>query len=217
MFTHVPHEFAKLSRTNDDGVRKYLTPTGEKYPSVTTVLSSYGAEGIAKWRARVGEAEANKISTRAANRGTSLHSALESYLHNNLMEDMNLLPTTKKLFLQIRPLIERINNIHCLETSLFSHNLKLAGTVDCVAEFDGVLTVIDFKTSSRLKKKEQIENYFMQATAYALMFEEMTGIHVPQVAILIAVESANFPQLMKDKPETYIDRLNHYIKLYEDR
>ena len=177
MFTHIPHDFPKLLQENVDGTRCYVTPTGERYPSVTTVLSEYGKEGIMEWRKKVGEAKANEISRKATTRGTGVHKALELYLKNEDVSSLEMLPNVKSLFVRMKQELEdKVNNIHCLESRLFSHELKLAGTVDCIAEHKGVLSVIDFKTSIRLKKKENIGNYFMQAAAYRQMFHEMTGL-----------------------------------------
>ncbi len=174
MFNHIHHDFPKLLQENVDGTRCYVTPTGEKYPSVTTVLSDYGKKELMEWRARVGEAKANEISRKATTRGTGVHKALELYLKNEDISSLEMLPNVKSLFVRMKQEIDaKVNNIHCLEDRLFSHELGLAGTVDCIAEHNGVLSVIDFKTSVRLKKKENIGNYVMQAAAYRTMFKEM--------------------------------------------
>lgn len=194
MFNHIKHEFPQLLQENVDGRRLYATATGERYPSVTTVLADYGKEGIMEWRKRVGEEKANQISRTATTRGTGVHAAIEKYLNNEDMVEVEMMPNVKSLFVQMKSELNKLNNIHCLETRLFSHELKLAGTVDCIAEYDGTLSVIDFKTSKRLKKKDQIGNYFMQGAAYATMFTELTNIPIHTVTILIGVDSANFCQ-----------------------
>lgn len=194
MFNHIQHEFPQLLQENLDGRRVYATPTGEKYPSVTTILADYGKEGIMEWRKKVGEEKANQISRTATTRGTGVHAAIEHYLNNNTMTGYEMMPNVKSLFYQMRSELNKLNNIHCLETRLYSHELKLAGTVDCIAEYDGTLAVVDFKTSKRLKKKDQIGNYFMQGAAYATMFTELTNIPIHNVTILIGVDSANFCQ-----------------------
>ena len=194
MFNHIQHEFPQLLQENLDGRRVYATPNGEKYPSVTTILADYGKEGIMEWRKRVGEEKANQISRAATTRGTGVHAAIEHYLNNNTMTGYEMMPNVKSLFYQMRSELNKLNNIHCLETRLYSHELKLAGTVDCIAEYDGTLAVVDFKTSKRLKKKDQIGNYFMQGAAYATMFTELTNIPIHNVTILIGVDSANFCQ-----------------------
>jgi genome maintenance exonuclease 1 len=207
-FNHVG--FARGSRpvpileqiTSDDGSRLYATPDGQKYPSVTTILSGEGKEAIDAWRARVGMDEAKRISLRATNRGTRLHGYTEHYLNNVLdfLDASDLI--SKELFQGFQPILEPINNIHCQETRLFSHHLKLAGTVDCIAEYNGRLSIIDFKTSSKPKQRDWIHNYFMQCAAYAIMYEEMTGIPVTQLVVLIAVEDES-PQVFIEKRDAW--------------
>ena len=207
-FTHLgfargSRPLPKLSQiTAADGTRVYETEDGLAYPSVTTVLSKLSEAAITEWRDKVGEAEANRISTRAAARGTKLHSYAEHYLNNasGFLDPIDLF--SQELFQSFKPILEPINNIHCQETKLYSHYLKLAGTVDCIAEYEGKLSIIDFKTAGKPKKKEWIHNYFMQCAAYAIMYEELTGIPVPQLVVLIAVEDEQ-PQVFKEKRNTW--------------
>lgn len=207
MFNHIHHDFPQLVQENLEGRRVYLAPNGERYPSVTTVLSDHGKEALMEWRKKVGEEKANEISRKATTRGTGVHKALELYLKNEDISQLEMMPNVKSLFVRMKQELDgKVNNIHCLEDRLFSHELKLAGTVDCVAEHKGILSVIDFKTSIRLKKKENIDGYFMQGAAYATMFNEMTGLSIDQVVILIGVDTANFCQTMIVKG----DELNHY-------
>jgi len=221
MFNHIHHDFPKLLQENVDGTRCYVTPTGEKYPSVTTVLSDYGKKELMEWRARVGEAKANEISRKATTRGTGVHKALEMYLKNEDVSSLEMLPNVKSLFVRMKQEIDaKVNNIHCLEDRLFSHELKLAGTVDCIAEYKGVLSVIDFKTSIRLKKKENIGGYFMQGAAYATMFNEMTNLNIEQIVILIGVDTANFCQTLTTKGleiRHYRQELQKYIDGYKSK
>ena len=221
VFNHIHHDFPKLLREDVLGTRMYVTPNGYRYPSVTTVLSDYNKEGIMEWRARVGEAKANEISRKATTRGTSVHKALEMYLKNEDISSLEMLPNVKSLFVRMKEEIDaKVNNIHCLEDKLFSHELQLAGTVDCIAEHNGILSVIDFKTSIRLKKKEQIGNYFMQAAAYRQMFHEMTGLLPRQVVILIGVDTANFCQTLvvkEDELELHRQELLKYIRAYQEK
>ena len=212
-FTHISHDFPVLKQVNADGTRYYQTPDGQNYPSITTVLSNYKKEGILEWRKKVGEEKANQISRQATTRGTSVHALIEDYLHN-LETQKDALPNAKSLFVQMKDALKHVDNIHCLETKLFSHELKVAGTVDCIAEYKGVLSVIDFKTAKRLKRKADIGGYFLQATAYAKMFEELTGINIPQIVILIGVDSSNFSQVLVEKPENYIDELKFELDNY---
>lgn len=221
MFNHIHHDFPKLIQENLNGSRVYVTPTGEKYPSVTTVLADHGKEAILEWRKKVGEEKANKISRQATTRGTGVHKALETYLKNEDISQLEMMPNVKSLFYRMKKEIdEKVNNIHCLEEKLFSHELKLAGTVDCIAEYKGVLSVIDFKTSIRLKKKENIGGYFMQGAAYSKMFTEMTNLPIEQVVILIGVDTANFCQTLvisKEEVVHYGAELQKYIDAYRSK
>ena len=203
----------KLEQINENGTRLYATPDGRRYPSVTTILSEHGKEAIEAWRNRIGHEEANRIGARAANRGTRIHTYTESYLKNESI-DFGLNIFTEELFNTFKPLLEPINNIHCLETRMFSHHLRLAGTVDCIAEYNGVLSVIDFKTASKSKKHEWIHSYFMQASAYAIMYEELTGIPVPDLHILVAVEDQE-PQIFSEKRNRWTRGLLDYRDIYE--
>jgi len=200
------------------GTRMYVAPNGQRYPSVTTVLADHGKEGILEWRKKVGEEKANEISRKATTRGTGVHKALELYLKNEDVSSLEMLPNVKSLFVRMKQELDgKVNNIHCLEDRLYSHNLKLAGTVDCIAEYKGVLSVIDFKTSIRLKKKENIGGYFMQGAAYAQMFNEMANLNIEQIVILIGVDTANFCQTLiikGDEIHYYRQELQKYIDKY---
>jgi len=194
--------------------RMYQTPDGSSYPSVTTIMSYMSQDSIKAWRERVGEEEANKISNQAATRGTKIHDLCEQILLNNEVSYDKLSLLDKEMFFKFRPLLDRIDNIHALETALYSHHLRLAGRVDCIAEFDGTLSVIDFKTSKKPKRKEWIDNYFMQCTAYAIMFEERTGIPIPTIAVLICVEGDD-PQIFIEKRDNYAEKLLNLRLDYE--
>jgi genome maintenance exonuclease 1 len=187
MFIHKDtNPLPKLQRvTQPNGVRTYETPTGERYPSVTTVTGLLKKDVILEWRKRVGNEEANKISSAAARRGTRIHTLCEKYLNNEVVQP-NLVDHHN--WNELKEYLDRINNIHVLEQPLFSHHLKVAGTVDCIAEYNGKLAVIDFKTSKRNKTKDDIHDYFMQCSAYAVAYEEMTGIPVPNILILISTD-----------------------------
>lgn len=202
-FTHVPTQLTELNTVTAHGKRFYQTPSGELFPSVTTVMSLYNKEAILEWRKRVGAEEANKISSKAARRGTKLHTVCENYLNNS--EIGTIMPDTMGLFKQIQPIIDKyVNNVYAIEAPLYSEHLKVGGRVDCVAEFDGKPAIIDFKTSSRIKTEDKIHNYFMQCAAYAVMFEERTGIPIPRIAIIMAVENGS-PLLFVKKRNDYID------------
>lgn len=201
MFTHIPHEFPKLKRTTSpDGTRVYETPSGRAYPSVTTVSGLLKKKAILEWRKRVGEKEANEISKKAANRGTRIHTLCEKYLSNDEITSGYF---DQDMWSSIKPELNRIDNIHALEQALYSDHLEVAGTVDCVAEYEGKLSIIDFKTSKKLKERNDIHDYFIQCSAYAVAFEEMTKIPVPRIVIIMAVED-NEPLIFKEKRDDWI-------------
>ena len=197
--------------------RTYTTPEGKKYPSVTTVLSILSEDAIREWRQRVGEEEANRISRRAAGRGTSVHSITEQYLRNNDNYTDGFLPNIVDNFNSIKPVLDQhIGKIYALEVPLYSDSIGLAGRVDCIAEFDGVLSVIDFKTSRRLKDKKHIENYFIQESFYAVAFEERTGIPVNKLVTLIAVDDEK-PQVFIQRRDTWVPKLIETVNEYKRR
>jgi genome maintenance exonuclease 1 len=161
-----------------------------------------------EWRKRVGEAEANKISTQAANRGTAIHTICEQYLLNETNYPKGVMPTNLATFKTLRPIIdENIGMIYGLEHFMYSDLLQTAGATDCIAEFNGVMSIIDFKTSTKLKQESWIQNYFLQATAYALMTEERHNVEVPQIVILIAVDHEEPQVFVKSKLE-YISKVH---------
>ena len=205
MFTHIHHDIQRIQRVETPEGRLYETPSGKRYPSVTSVTGLLGKEAIIAWRKRVGEAEANRISTRAANRGTRIHSLCESYLNNEHVEPDIFDAETWSSF---KPVLTKVNNIHCLETPLYSDHLQVAGTVDCIAEYEGKLAVIDFKTSSRVKRRDDIHNYFMQCSAYAVAFEERTGISIPNIVILMSVDN--------EPPLIFHEKRNQWINSFID-
>jgi genome maintenance exonuclease 1 len=208
IFEHSFFPKIELERVVIDGVRHYATPNGKRYKSVTTILSEKtDKKNLYEWRKRVGEAEANKISTQAANRGTAIHTICEQYLLNETNYPKGVMPTNLATFKTLRPIIdENIGMIYGLEHFMYSDELQTAGATDCIAEFDGIMSIIDFKTSTKLKKEEWIQNYFLQATAYALMAEERHGIEVPQIAIMIAVDHEEPQVFVKPKLE-YISKV----------
>lgn len=208
-FHHIVHDIPKLVRVDTENGRLYQTPSGRAYPSVTSVLSILGKREIMEWRKRVGEEEANRVSRRAKSRGTAVHSLCESYLRNEKAEPG---PFDLDTFRSLQPLLDRIDNIHCLETQLYSNYLQVAGTVDCIAEFDGKTSVIDFKTSTRVKSRDDIHGYFMQTSAYAVMFEELTKIPVGRLVILMSVDNED-PLVFVEKRDDWIDQ---FIKIRED-
>ena len=212
-FEILDYDFQSLPTENIDGKRYYITPTGEKYPSVTSVTGLLNKEAIKKWRKKVGEKQANKISTQAARHGTSAHQLFEDYIRNDNFEEKfkGAMPTTQQAFISVEKELNQIGTVHALESPLYSHNLQLAGRVDCIAEWEGEISVIDFKTSAKPKKTEWMQNYFIQETAYAKMFEDLTGKKVENIITLIAVSNGT-SQLFVEKPSEV-----YYTKLLELR
>lgn len=210
---HDVSKIGKLQQLNEDGVRRYLTPSGKKYPSITTVTSWQSAKAIAEWRSRVGNDVANAISKKATRRGTAFHSLCENYLQNNDVIGDNVSYDAKHLFLTVKHILDRIDNVHCIETQLYSDYIGVAGTTDCIAEYDGVLSIIDFKTATKIKKKAHIKNYFMQTSGYAVMYEERTSIPVPQVVIIMASDEGY--EVFIEKRDNYIFDFIDLVKQYK--
>ena len=198
-FKHVPVELTEMDAVTTDEGRKYHTPEGIDLPSITTVLSILSRDSIAKWRKRVGEAVANNIMRTAAKRGTAVHELCENYLNNEELGNQEVLPLA--MFTLLKPELDNINNIVMQEGGLYSDKWGIAGRVDCIAEYDGKITVIDFKTSTKEKKEEWIENYFIQCTAYCEMFEERYGRAIDQIAVLIVCEDGALQTFVKDKKD----------------
>ena len=189
MFNHVPANLPLLERETIDGVRFYKVPNEDEFlklVSITSVTSHWSREKFAKWRKKVGEEKANEITRKATARGTDMHSMTEHYLLNEDLPKVN--PMGDMLFKIAKPTLKKIDNIHSLEGSLYSKELGVAGTVDCIAEYEGELSVIDFKTSKAPKPREWIDGYFVQAAAYACMYYELTGIAVKKLVIIMACE-----------------------------
>lgn len=202
MFKHDLVDLEDLKIKVIDGKRLYVTPNGN-YPSVTTVTSLLVKEGIKKWRKKIGEEAANKITTAASKRGTSVHKAFEQLLLNE--EVSTLAPSNQFLYNDLAPILkEHIGMVKGVESPLYSDFLRVGGRVDAVCEWDGVLSVVDFKTASKPKQEGWIKNYFMQSAAYCVMFEERTQIPVSQIVIAIAVENEQ-PQIFVKKRDDYIE------------
>jgi genome maintenance exonuclease 1 len=209
------NDHVEVDPVSKDGVRFYPIPGADKYyPSVTSVTSFKNAQFFKKWRAKIGENEANRITARATQRGTAFHALSEDYFKGQLDIDRYLEnnPLSVRMFQSAKSTLDRINNIHCLETFLYSHYLGLAGRVDCIAEFDGELAVIDFKTSTKEKKEAYIENYYVQETAYAAMFFERSGIEVKKIVTLIATEEGTIQVFQKYNLDDYLQLLKSYIE-----
>ena len=216
-FKHIETDLPELTTKTIDRKRYYITPEGKEYPSITTVLSNRGKEGLFEWRNRVGHEVANYISGKAAKRGTAVHHMCEEYLNNvSFIEPDWWLDKQKNfltfcLFNQLRNgVLQRINNIHAQECGLYSDKYGVAGRVDCIAEYNRVLSIIDFKTSTSERNDEYNENYYIQTAAYAEMYEERTGIPTDQIVILVVTEDGQVQEFIKSKQE-YIPLLEEAI------
>lgn len=216
MFVHCPP--AKLpdlkSETFTDGKRYYVTPSGKKLPSVTTVVGAMKKQSIMEWRNKVGEVEANRISKLATGRGNRVHLLAERYLNNETIDWKREMPDAVEMFRTLIPYLGRIDNIHYQEQALWSETIGMAGRVDLIAEWDGVLSVIDFKTSKRIKKREDIFDYFAQCTAYSAMYEELVGKGIDQIVIVMAVENEE-PLIFVEKVSDHIETLMEHITYYK--
>tara|TARA_Y100001935_G_scaffold113452_1_gene94073 strand:+ start:4873 stop:5580 length:708 start_codon:yes stop_codon:yes gene_type:complete len=208
MFKHDEVSVPELSTKNINRKRFYQTPEGKLYPSITTVLQKRKMAGLMEWRKSVGDDVANYIARTAAHRGTKVHHMCEDFLNNNFDEEVhkkNFLPYV--LFGQMKPvLMQKVNNILAQECGLYTDKYRVAGRVDCIAEYNGVKSIIDFKTSRKERNDEWNESYYIQASAYAEMFEERTGIEINQIVILVVTEDGVVQEFIKDKGE-YIPKL----------
>ena len=214
-FVDVDLKVPEVEPVNQDGIRFYPIPGADKYyPSVTSITSFKNASFFAGWRKKIGEEEANRITNRGTQRGTAFHSITEDYVKGELNLDSYLAnnPLSVRMFQSAKSTLDRIDNIHCLETFLYSHYLGLAGRVDCIGEFDGELAVIDFKTSTKEKQENYIEHYFVQETAYAAMFLERSGIEVKKIVTLIATEEGSVQVFEKYNLDDYLQLLKSYIE-----
>ena len=214
-FTHVAHdyEFKKLKTINIKGKRYYNVDKNLHLPSITSITGSLPEKlkGLREWRERVGEKEASKITVQASRRGTKVHELIENYLNNDLDNKFVL---GRDMFETMIPVLDNIDNIYEQEVPLWSCELGVAGRCDCIAEYDGVLSVIDFKTSRKPKQESWIKDYFLQACAYSKMWEERTGSSIDQLVILIAVDNAE-PQVFISDANEWHDELKSII--YENK
>ena len=215
MFTHVDLKLPKLSRETIDGVRYYSVPDEDellKLVSITSVTSHFNKEIFVNWRKKVGNEKADKITKAATKRGTDMHTLTEHYLKNDDLPEVP--PISDFLFKISKGKLKLINNIHALEGSLYSKELGIAGTVDCIAEYDGELAIIDFKTSKKPKPREWVEHYFVQCMAYGCMLYELTGISIKKLVIIMACENGECVIYEEYDKAKYIKLLSKYIKKF---
>ena len=211
-FNHIDIELPKLSRQTIDGVRYYSVPDEEellKLVSITSVTSHFNKDIFVKWRKKVGNEEADRITKRATKRGTDMHTLVEYYMKNEELPEVP--PISDFLFKISKANLKRINNIYALEGSLYSKQLGIAGTVDCIAEYDGELAIIDFKTSAKPKPRKWIDHYFVQCMAYGCMLYELTGISVKKLIIIMACENGECVVYEERDKSKYIKLLTEYI------
>jgi len=218
-FKHELVQLKELNTKSSDTGRFYETPEGQSYPSVTTITGLLSKASILAWRQRVGDSKADAITKAATTRGNKVHKMAEMYLRNEMASQINLfedpMPHIEDMFFQLTELLDNsIGIINAIEAPLYSDQLKVGGRVDVIAEWDGELAVIDFKTSSKPKKESWIDGYFMQSSAYALMFEELTGIKINKIVIAIAVENNRSQVFIKDSTE-YLQQFIDLRKTYD--
>lgn len=220
MFNHQDVTFESLTRETIDGVRYYKVPGTDKLvklPSITSVISYRNRLKFKEWEERVGLEEANRIRRKSTSRGTDAHTLIEQYL-NNEKEFKEVQPLSQYLFKQAKPTLDNIDNILCQEQAMFSHTLGIAGSVDCIAEYDGELAIIDFKTSAKAKPRKWIEDYFVQCAAYACMLYEMKGIIVKKFVIIMTCEDGEVKVYEERDKSKYINLLSEYIREFvEDK
>ena len=219
MFNHLEgYEPIKLPVKQINGNRYYTTPEGKSYPSVTSVTGLMNRVWLKKWKDAVGEEKANKISGKAMARGSRYHKLQEEFINNELTEERinALTPLDLMMFNQTKELTSRMGDIYMLEGSMYSDELEMAGRVDCIAEFAGKVSVIDFKTSTKPKSPSKIKGYFMQETAYAKMFEELYDIPIERIVTIVAVEETGQSQLFVEEPDTWIDQFIELRQQYRE-
>ena len=213
-FKHIKQEYVlpELKRKNLDGRRVYRDNDGNQYESVTNVVGFKDKEALQQWRDKVGEDVANHISGKAMQLGTKMHNTIELYLNNEPLIENNIFANAH--FNNIQSLVDKIDNIIGVEQRLCSKTLGLAGTADCLADYNGIKSIIDFKTSGKQKKEEWIDKYFMQTTAYSLMWEELTGESLQQIVVLISGEDGSLDEFIRDRDD-YVESLHEVINLYK--
>ena len=207
----------KLEAIETENGRRYILPNGDIVPSVTTILGHFKKKALHEWRRKVGEEEANRISRVASNRGTKFHKLAEDYFDGKQLSEIvrPLMPDMKQSFLSCLDEFNKIDNIHYSEATLYSEILGIAGRTDLVAEYMNKLSIIDFKTSRKEKTEEQIIDYFLQGTAYGLMYEELTGTPIEQVVIIMSSDGLSRPQVFVKNIVDYIDDLVNIVQEYK--
>ena len=225
-YTHKPTKLTELTTQTVNFKRFYATPDGKLYPSITTVLSTRNKKGLFEWRKRVGDEVANYVARTSAARGTAVHHMCEDYLNNFPVDWPDKWKEHEKKFLPFclfkqleNKVLQKIDNIRSQECALFSNKYRVAGRVDCIAEYDGKLSIIDFKTSTKERNDEWNENYYIQASAYAEMFEEQTGTPIEQIVILVVTEDGVVQEFVKEKYDyihLLVESIDNFTKDWEE-
>ena len=225
-YTHKPTKLTELTTQTVNFKRFYETPDGKLYPSITTVLSTRNKKGLFEWRKRVGDEVANYVARTSAARGTAVHHMCDDYLNNFPTEWPDKWSEHEKKFLPFclfkqleNKVLQKIDNIRSQECALFSNKYRVAGRVDCIAEYDGKLSIIDFKTSTKERNDEWNENYYIQASAYAEMFEEQTGTPIEQIVILVVTEDGAVQEFVKEKYDyipLLVETIDNFTKAWEE-
>lgn len=218
MFIHteIP-EITELKSRITNNQRWYTTPSGVKYPSVTTILGAKEKPHLEAWRTSLGPVKADKETKRCADRGTAVHKMAEDYLNNEENPAKGHETSNVKLFNQLKIRMNNIDNVRAQEVPLYSDTLKIAGRVDVVGEYNGVLSIIDFKTSNGNKDEKMVEDYFIQCTAYALMYDELFNVFIEDIVVMIAVEKGMMPLLFKRKIDDYVKPLVKRINMFYNK
>lgn len=215
IFNHSPLELPKIERVHRDGVRYYKLPdsdTDKLFVSITSITSFYNREIFKNWRKKIGEAEANRITNRATSRGTDTHTLIEAYTSNLDLPEVQEL--SHKLFEISKPALHRIGTIYGMEIPMYSETLGIAGTCDCIAEFDGELSIIDYKTAEKPKKREWLDHYMVQAVAYSAMLHELTGLCAKKLVIIMTCENGELEVYEERDILKYLKLLIKYVKHY---
>lgn len=217
IFKHTFQDFPNLIREDTEEGRHYVLPSGERYPSVTHILSALDdGKSLEEWIKRVGEEEANKIGRVAANRGTLIHKMVEDYLLNKDNPTKGHMPINVYMFNNMKKYLHNIEEVYGIECSLYSHSLQAAGTADIFAKYKGVRSIVDNKSSKREKREEWIQDYFLQTGSYAIMIEELYDIAVPQVVVLITCENGEVQEFVRPS-EPYKEKVRQLFKEYHER
>ena len=212
-FIDIDKSVLPTAKGKRQGKYRFYDINGTNYPSVTSILGVRKKVELQQWRDKIGENVANWEMGRAARRGTATHNLIENYIKGEPLEEKSVLPLG--LFKLMKPYIDQINNIHCLETVLYTSKYRLAGQVDCIAEYNGKLSVIDFKTANKERIEEWVENYFLQCTAYSIMYNETFNEPIEQIVVLMAAEDGSMKAFVKE-PKDYEEELQNAIRTFYD-